>query len=239
MKIVLIMPTSCVTCPHRETGCLQQQPDEAVAKFSSLLVRYPVNGKGRTIFNQGELATGLYFLCKGLVKLTRLTEQGEEAIIDLLSPCSIIGGLNAHGERRIRFSSSVTVSEVSEVACLKEEDIPLLFEAYPGIGIGLSRNMSERLRAAQKLIADMRLPVEDRVLALIARIMILLIGKCENIVVEIPFSYRELAQFAQTTPETLSRTLRSLEGKGIIRKEKKGLRVLQEEMLRKYVDEMN
>src|SRR3989338_4147213 len=150
----------CVTCPYRETGCLEQQPDEAVAKFSNLLTRYSINGKGKTIFNQGELATGLYFLCNGLVKLTRVTEQGEEAILDLLSPCSIIGGGDANSEKKTRFSSSVTVSEVSEVACLKKEDIPLLFEAYPGIGIGLSLYMSERLRAAQKLIADMRLQIE-------------------------------------------------------------------------------
>src|SRR3990172_6742252 len=68
----------CVTCPYRETGCLEQQPDEAVAKFSNLLTRYSINGKGKTIFNQGELATGLYFLCNGMVKLTRVTEQVEE-----------------------------------------------------------------------------------------------------------------------------------------------------------------
>ena len=86
----------CVTCPYRETGCLEQQPDEAVAKFSNLLTRYSINGKGKTIFNQGEVATGFYFLCKGMVKLTRMTEQGEEVILDLLSPCSIIGGLNAN-----------------------------------------------------------------------------------------------------------------------------------------------
>ena len=229
----------CLTCPYRETGYLEQQPDEAVAKFSNLLTRYSINGKGKTIFNQGEVATDFYFLCKGMVKLTRMTERGEEVILDLLSPCSIIGGLNAHGERRIRFSSSVTVSELSEVACVKKEDIPLLFEAYPGIGIGLSRHMSERLRVAQKLIADMRLPVEDRVLSLIARLMILLTGKCENVLIEIPLSYRELAQFAQITPETLSRTLRTLQDKGIISVEKKGLRVLQAEELRKYVDETN
>jgi len=229
----------CVACPYRETGCLQQQPDEAVAKFSSLLTRYPVKGKGKTIFNQGELATGFYFLCNGLVKLTRVTEQGEEAILDLLSPCSIIGGGDAHSEKKTRFSSSVTVTELSEVAYLKKEDIPLLFEAYPGIGIGLSRHMSERLRGAYKLIADMKLPVEDRVLALIARLMILLTGKCDKGIIAIPFSHRELAQFAQVTPETLSRTLHTLQDKGIIGVEKKGLRVLQVEELRKYVDETN
>jgi len=229
----------CVACPYRETGCLQQQPDEAVAKFSSLLTRYPVKGKGKTIFNQGELATGFYFLCNGLVKLTRVTEQGEEAILDLLSPCSIIGGGDAHSEKKIRFSSSVTVTELSEVAYLKKADIPLLLQDHPKIGIGLSGHMSKRLRGAYKLVADMKLPVEDRVLALIARIAVLLTGKCENIVIEIPLSHRELAQFAQITPETLSRTLRTLQDKGIISVEKKGLRVLQAEELRKYVDETN
>lgn len=229
----------CVTCPYRETGCLEQQPDEAVAKFSNLLTRYSINGKGKTIFNQGELATGLYFLCNGLVKLTRVTEQGEEAILDLLSPCSIIGGGDANSEKKTRFSSSVTVTELSEVAYLKKADIPFLLQDHPKIGIGLSGHMSKRLRGAYKLVADMKLPVEDRVLALIARIMVLLTGKCENIVIEIPLSHRELAQFAQITPETLSRTLRTLQDKGIIGVEKKGLRVLQVEELRKYVDETN
>jgi len=229
----------CVTCPYRETGCLEQQPDEAVAKFSNLLTRYSINGKGKTIFNQGELATGLYFLCNGMVKLTRVTEQGEEAILDLLSPCSIIGGGDAHSEKKTRFSSSVTVTELSEVAYLKKADIPLLLQDHPKIGIGLSGHMSKRLRGAYKLVADMKLPVEDRVLALIARIAVLLTGKCENIVIEIPLSHRELAQFAQITPETLSRTLRTLQDKGIISVEKKGLRVLQAEELRKYVDETN
>jgi len=229
----------CVTCSYRETGCLLQQPDEAAAKFSSLLTRYSIKGKGKTIFNQGEVATGFYFLCKGLVKLTRVTEQGEEAILNFLAPCSIIGGVNAHKEKRIRVCSSVTAAELTEIAYLKKEDIPLLFQDYPGIGIGISGQMSERLRTAYKLIADMRLSVEDRVLALIARIMILLRGKLESIVIELPLSHRELAQFAQITPETLSRTLRILQDKGIISVEKKGLRVLQAEELRKYVDETN
>lgn len=72
--------------------------------------------------------------------------------------------------------------------------------------------------------------------SLLARIMILLTGKCEGGLIEIPLSHRELAQFAQTTPETLSRTLRALQNKGIIQVEKKGIRVLQEGALREYLE---
>src|SRR3990170_1523608 len=227
------MVSSCVNCSYRETGCLQQQPDETVAEFSSLLTRYSISGKGKTIFNQGELVTGQHFLCQGLVKLTRVMEYGEEAIVDMLAPCSIIGGANVLKEGKVKVTSAVTVGELTEVAYLKKADIPLLLQDHPKIGIGLSGHMSKRLRGAYKLVADMKLPVEDRVLALIARIAVLLTGKCENIVIEIPLSHRELAQFAQITPETLSRTLRTLQDKGIIGVEKKGLRVLQVEELRK------
>lgn len=237
MKIVLIMPTSCVTCPYRETGCLEQQLDEAVSNLSNLLTRYSIRGKGKTIYNQGELTSGIYFLCNGLIKLARVTDQGEETIVDIVSPCSVIGGINVVGENSLRIASAITVTELTEVAHLKREDLVRVLQAYPTLGIGLSRHLSARLGVAYRLIADMKLPVEDRVLALIARIMILLIGKCENIFVEIPFSHRELAQFAQITPETLSRTLHTLQDKGIIGVEKKGLRVLQAEELRKYVDE--
>ena len=233
------MPPSCVNCPHRETGHLQRQPDETVAEFSSLLTRYSISGKGKTIFNQGELVTGQHFLCQGLVKLTRVMEHGEEAIVDMLAPCSIIGGANVLKEGNVKASSAVTVGELTEIAFLKKEDLPRIFQAHPELGIGFSRHISTRLREAYKLIADMRMTVEERLLALLARIMILLTGKCENGLIEIPFSHRELAQFAQVTPETLSRALHVLQGKGIIGVEKKGLRVLQVEELRKYVDETN
>lgn len=230
------MVASCVACPYRETGCLQQQPDEAVAKFSSFLNRYSVSGKGKSIFNQGELVTGQYFLCEGLVKLTRVVERGEETIVDILAPCAIIGGANVLREGNVKVTSAVTVEEVTEVAFLKKEDLPLIFRAYPELGVGFSRHLSTRLREAYKLIADMTLTVEERVLALLARIAVLLTGQCEKGLVEIPFSYRELAQFAQVTPETLSRTLRGLQDKGIISVEKKGLRVIKDEALKKYVD---
>ena len=233
------MPPSCVNCPYRETGCLQKQPDEAVAKFSNLLTRYSISGKGKSIFNQGALVTGQYFLCQGVAKLARVMEHGEETIVDVLAPCSIIGGGNVLTEGSVKVVSAVTVGEVTEVAFLKKDDFCLIFQAYPGLGLGFCRHVSAKLREAYKLIADMRMTVEERLLALLARVMILLTGKCENGLIEIPFSHRELAQFAQVTPETLSRALHVLQDKGIIGVEKKGLRVLQVEELRKYVDETN
>jgi CRP-like cAMP-binding protein len=230
------MDLFCVTCPYRETGCLQQLPDAAVAKFSDFLTRYIISGKGKTIFNQGELVTGQYFLCRGVVKLTRVSERGEETIVDLLAPCSIIGGATVLKEGNVKVTSAVAVEELTEVAFLKKEDLPLVFEAYPELGLGFSRHLSKKLREAYRLIATLTLTVEERLLAVLARIVVLLTGKVEKGLVEIPISYRELAQFAQVTPETLSRTMRGLQDRGIISVDKKGLRVIKDEALKKYID---
>lgn len=73
-------------------------------------------------------------------------------------------------------------------------------------------------------------------LAILARVLFLLTGRCENGLFAIPLSYRELAEFAQTTPETLSRTLRDLQNKGIIKVEKNGLRVMQAEALKEFLE---
>ena len=148
------MVSSCISCPYRETGCLQQQPDKTVAEFSNLLTRYSISGKGKTIFNQGELVTGQHLLCQGLVKLTRAIEYGEEAIVDMLAPCSIIGGANVLKEGKVKVTSAVTVGELTEIAFLKKEDFPRIFQAHPELGIGFSRHISTRLREAYKLIAD-------------------------------------------------------------------------------------
>jgi CRP/FNR family transcriptional regulator len=204
-----------------------------------LVTRYSIHGKGKTIVNQGEETSRVYFVCAGLVKVTRFTGYGGEVILDLLGPCSLIGGVNPQKQRNASYWSAETVTEVTEVAYLKADDLFLLFQPYPELGIGLSRYLSARLRAAYGMIADMKLPVEDRLLALLARIMMLLHEKCENGPAALPLTHRELAQFAQMTPETLSRALHALRGKGIINVEKRGIQILQAEALRKYSEAPN
>ena len=228
--------TDCKNCAFRESGCLRGQTDEAVDYFSKSLTRLRISGKSRTIVHQDEETARLVFVCGGMVKMSRVTEDGEEVILSLLGPCSLVGGINSQTRNNASYWSAETMTDVTEIAYLNSEDLSRAFHAYPELGFGFSRYMSRRLRSAYRMIGNMRLPVEQRLLAVLARIMELLYGKCENRLVEFPFSYRVLAQFAQVTPETLSRTLHALQKKGIVDVEKRGIRILQAEALRKYSD---
>ena len=235
LNVNAFMPGSCVNCSYRETGCLQHQRSEAVANFSALLTRYAISGKGKVIFNQGELVTGQYFLCQGIVKLVRCTEHGKEVIVDCVTPCSVIGGMSMLGDEQVRIVSAVTVTERTEVAVLGTPKLLDLLRRHPELGISFYRHMSDKVREGYRWIAGQSLPARERVLFLLARVIAKLQpreGKWE-----LPCSSQELAQFAQVTPETMSRVMRGLEKEGVIRKDKTHLWILKKEAVEPYLGE--
>lgn len=231
------MRKSCVTCLYRKSGALAGQSEKCVGEFSRLLHRYPIHRKGTAIFNQGQPASnGVYFLCQGWVKLTKLQKRGDEVILDILIPCSVIGEI-PNGGRSTHVYSAISCEESVEVAYLAKEDLESLFHAYPALALSLSRHLSKRLSQAYRSLGNIRLSVRERVISVLARVFRRLGRKGTRGVVAIPLSYRELAQLVQTTPETLSRVLRSLQEEGLVRTEKKGLRILKEDLLDKYLQE--
>src|ERR1700760_3196295 len=57
--------------------------------------------KGNVVFSQGEAADAVFYIQKGRVKLTVVSEQGKEAVIAILGPGSFFGEgcLNGHAMR--------------------------------------------------------------------------------------------------------------------------------------------
>ncbi len=218
---------------------MRDQSDEAVDCFSKSLTRLRVYGKGKTIVHQDEPADRLIFLCRGLLKMTRIEEEGEEVIVSLVSPCSIIGGLNSLLSTNIIYWTATTLTDVSETAYMDAESFTRICEAHPKIVFGFLRYMSERLRLAYRSTRNMRLPVEAKLRGVLAHLMFLFHGVCENRLIELPFSHRVLAQLAQMTSETLSRALCALQKGGIIKVEKGGIRILQAEALKKWSEAPN
>ncbi len=228
------MPQDCKTCSFRERGFLRKQSDDAVDCFSNSLTRLRVYGQGKSIVHQNETTDRLIFACSGLIKMSRVMDDGSEVILSLVGPCSLIGGMNARSRNNVSYWAAETLTAVTDVAYMNSKTLLEVFRAHPDLGFGFFRHMSGRLRLAYRRLGNTRLPVEEKLLAALARLMFLFYEAYENRLIELPFSHRVLAQVAQMTPETLSRTLRALQEKGIIQIENRGIRILQAEALRKY-----
>lgn len=223
-----------MSCSFRRSCFVGEFDEEGVKRFSAALHRFAVRGTGRAIFNQGEPADCCYFLCDGLVKLTRVLKEGDEVILDVLSPPNVLG----KGEllqRSVQFHSAVTLSETVQLAYFKTESLLNLLKDYPSVMQRLLIHLKEQTEKVYKLLACMRLRVRERLLSVIA----LNVPMEGDTPVAVPFSNVDLAQLTQTTPETISRVLSQLQAENRAAWNASGILTIKASTLREYLEQFD
>ena len=68
--------------------------------------------KNQIVFSQGEIADAVFYIQKGKVKLTVVSEQGKEAVVAILGPGHFFGEgcLNGHP---LRIATAKTVDDIA------------------------------------------------------------------------------------------------------------------------------
>ena len=199
------MAKTCHSCPQLRS-CLVGALDKRGRKiFSDALQRYSVQGKGRALFNQGEPADCCYFLCDGAVKFTRVLQAGHEVILDVRKAPAALGKAQTL-KQPVHFQSIVTITKSVSIGRVETKLLLDLLRDYPVLLQNALNQLAGRLEILYKMLACMKLRVRDRLLCMIA---LTLSSSGEDDVI-VPLSNIELAQLAQTTPETISRTIRQL-----------------------------
>ncbi len=231
------MAQSCFSCPHRASSCiLAGQSRDLVRRFSDSLKRFSFQGKGKIVFHQGDPFDGYYLLCEGSVKPVKVLKSGEQIIPDVLAPCSFMSPI-PEGEDPRHTCSAVTVSEATEVAYISDRRLAAILKQFPTLGFVIARYFSMRLKSLGRLLACMRLPVRDRLLAYLAGKMAFGQPERNKHVIPLHVTQRELAEIIQTTPETLSRALRVLQEEGIVRLRKGSIEVLKADLVKDFFDD--
>jgi CRP/FNR family transcriptional regulator, cyclic AMP receptor protein len=83
----------CVSCKLCAEGFFCHLPKSVIEAFQPLkfTVAYPA---GATLFVEGQVCRGIYILCKGRVKLSATSRQGQTLIFKIAQPGEVLG-LNA------------------------------------------------------------------------------------------------------------------------------------------------
>ena len=84
--------------------------------------------KNQHVFKQGDVADTVFYIQKGKVKLTVLSEQGKEAVVGILEPGQFFGEgcLNGH---ILRIATTTAMEECVITSITKEAMIAVLFRA--------------------------------------------------------------------------------------------------------------
>ncbi len=188
--------------------------------------------EGEEIYYQGEPASYLRVVVAGAVKLLLFSDDGKDVILDLLNPGSYFGSLMLLG------NDTYPETAIAQSGCcilsIGLQDFRQILHEYPSLAISTLEMSSEKMRSLQEKVKRLTTqPVETR----IANILYALCEKfgeenSEGMLLQLPFSRRDLADMAGTTTESASRVMSSLQRQGIIKTGRQWVSILDMESLK-------
>ena len=174
--------------------------------------------KGQMILLEESTGETFFIMTSGTVKVTRLSDDGREVILALLGESDFFGEMSLlDGEGR---SANIVANEDAEVMTLSRRDFLEYLETYPKIAIALLEELAVRIRKSDQQIESLSLSDSEQ------RIGITLIRLAEEggtikrgdvTVQNLPYQ-QDIANMAGTSRETVSRTLKLLEDKKLVKR---------------------
>ena len=188
-------------------------------------------GKKVVLFSDGEEAKGFYVILSGKIKLYKISSEGKEQILHVVSAPDAFAEAALFLEGSYPAFAEALID--SQLLFFPKRDFIQLIERNPQLSINMIVSLSHFLRRFASLIEELSL---KEVSSRIAKYLIDLSlksakeGKIPK-AVELDLSKTQLASKLGTISETFSRTLAKMKTKGIIDVEKNKIFILNREAL--------
>lgn len=224
--------TECEVCPHRESSDICEIMPPSDGPFG-MVKRRAMYQPGQFVFYEGHVALGLYILCQGRVKLTRLNRKGQQRLVGILGSGQLLEK-QAFQEQPVH-QVTCEALEPSHV-CLLDRVGFLAFlkdhgEAAVKLIQVLSKEMTEVVNTADQFAFT---PARER----LARLLLELSERFgeqedEGIRIILKLKREDLAQMTAVTVETVVRLLRDFQESELITVQGRDLALLDIDRLTK------
>ncbi|SDO16424.1 Crp/Fnr family transcriptional regulator [Alkalicoccus daliensis] len=192
--------------------------------------------RGNTIFVEGEKRTAVYFILSGLVKVFKVSSEGQEQVISFLQTEEMFPHVGFFDDT----DYPATATAVTNVQLLR---IPIdafdqLLLRNPKIAIKVMKVMGEKLLELQQRIQSITSQdVFTRIIGALVKFSREL-GKVQTdgktIKINMPMTNTDLANLIGVTRESVNRALNRLKKEGIIEHSRKEILILDMERLSEY-----
>ena len=193
--------------------------------------RFPA---GSTLMYAGQAGTEVMSLVSGRVKVTYVTEDGREVILDFRGPGELLGEMAViDGNPR---SSTVAAVEAVEVHAISATDFRALVASRPTLANQLLQNTLRRFRDSDRKLIEFGAShtigrVAARLVELVARFGTSTPG---GHVIDLPISQEELAGWTGSSREAVAKALHALRDERLITTERRRITVLDLERLMRH-----
>ncbi|MEX1137765.1 MAG: Crp/Fnr family transcriptional regulator [Bacteroidota bacterium] len=176
----------------------------------------------------------IFFLKEGHVKISRLTEDGKEMILDVLGPGEIFGELSFSGSGESSGELAQALDD-TVICTMKKEDFESLLRTKPELNFELTKRIGLRLRRFEERVSEMVFKdVRKRIAAFLVRYAEDF-GKIKGgiITIRMHLSHQEIALLVGAARQTVTSTLNEFRSKGLIDFSRQGFTIKQLSELQK------
>lgn len=191
--------------------------------------------KGQNLFISGDSPRSIYAVANGCIKIVRESSEGESVITRIVRPGHIVGIREVFGEFKY-LRTSVALKD-SEVFSIDAQATLNLISRSPSVSLQFMKIFCNELARLEKRIEnDLYRPAKSRVASVIFELFTLFADEGET-TFEPPLNRRDIAELADVTPETVSRSIAEFKLGGILETQGSAFHILDLDELRSEAED--
>jgi CRP/FNR family transcriptional regulator len=190
--------------------------DEDLQEVRPYLVREHYSRK-KEIFSEGDAPDWFYIVMTGKVKVTKISSDGREIIMEIISPGDFFGGFAVL--KGFPFPANAVAMEDSEIIKLSRKDLLKVIDRFPSVMYSITSSLGERTRGLHETLKNIALErVESRMAALLVKLADKTGGETNagETVIDMRITKQDMAEMVGTTVETAIRVMSRFRKSGLI-----------------------
>ncbi|MCB1153987.1 Crp/Fnr family transcriptional regulator [bacterium] len=171
---------------------------------------------GQVVFYQGNPCLGLYCIESGTIAIRKQDAEGESALVRLCHDGQTLGYRTFFAGGT--YSASAEALTEARICFIDKAGVNRILEHNPAVGLAFLQHIARDLGESEELrLQAVTLPVRTRLanLLLALKDVFSTVDDDGNIVIELPMSRQDIADMVGARPETIARTIRSLQDDGV------------------------
>jgi CRP/FNR family transcriptional regulator len=182
--------------------------------------------KKEVIFSEGDPSEWFYIVTEGKVKITKLSQDGKEIILEVIHPMDFFGGLAVI--RGFPYPANAVAMEDSKLLKISRSNLMRVLDRFPNLMYCMAQQVGDRMKESHETLKNIAL---ERVEARIASLLLKLgdktgIKTADGVVIDMKLTKQDIAEMVGTTVETSIRTMSKFKKIGIVA-EKEGKIVIK------------
>ncbi|MFV5701145.1 Crp/Fnr family transcriptional regulator [Flavobacterium sp. XS2P12] len=205
--------SKCEQCIVREFSSLKALTKEELVKLSDCKTSHIIK-KGEVIFEEGENVNGIYCIKDGICKLTKLSANGKDHIVKLVTKGELLGQRSMISDEPVNLSA--VALEDMQVCFIPKSEVMGYFDKNNQFSMNVMKTICGDLKEADDHMVNLaQKTVKER----LAETLLYLhdtFGKNEDNSLKIQLSRDELASMIGTATESCIRLLSDFNKLGLI-----------------------